>query len=141
MTASQSQASDRAATLLHSPLTGGVLPILVVGLGIRGVLQTSPLADLAQVSVAAAVVTAVVLLLVVRLIRGGIRPLEAGGDASAWWGANLPRAIALWATAEAASLLGLVAYLLTASLLALGILAGTGLTVLVANRPSQLKES
>jgi hypothetical protein len=58
-----------------------------------------------------------------------------------WWRTNRARVVPIWALSEAAVILGAVLWLLTDSARVLMVLAGTGLFLLAAYRPSKFLET
>jgi hypothetical protein len=73
-----------------------------------------------------------------KVVTAQVEPLRMGEDAGAWWAAQAPRAIVLWALAEATAAIGGVFWFLTRDLLVLVALGGFGLGALLWTRPGRL---
>jgi hypothetical protein len=73
------------------------------------------------------------------VVRARLSPLATGADEAAWWVANLPKALAVWAFAESAVLLGAVIHFATGDWVPLAA-AAAGLFVLWGARPERLVE-
>jgi len=69
-----------------------------------------------------------------RLIPGR----SASESQDAWWKANLPKAVAVWAVGESIVLLGALVFAVGGQLAAAGVVALAGFAVLVATAPGRL---
>jgi len=63
---------------------------------------------------------------------------SASETADAWWRANLPKAVAVWAVGESIVCLGALVYVVGGQLAAAGVVALAGFAVLVATSPTRL---
>lgn len=129
--------ATRTATLIFLAMLASVVLTLLVAAALRwaGVFDavTLPSAVAWAPLVMAGLAAAAVLALRTRL------PARGTASAEAWWTAQLPRVVALWALAEGAAMLGTVVYLVTGAPVALAG-AGAGLALLAFNTPSMLVE-
>jgi hypothetical protein len=92
---------------------------------------SGPAFDLMPLAVAAAAA------LVFIAVRRRLPDRRSGQSEDDWWRANLPAALALWATAEGAALVGAVFHLVTGSPTALAATA-LGLALLAFSTPTGL---
>ena len=110
----QPVASDRSARVLHAALTGVLLLGSAALAGIRQSTGAAPLkvGSLLEFVIAAVAVAALGLSLLVRL---GFEGREADETARLWWGESgrVPRAVVIWALAQAGGLIGATLYFLT----------------------------
>jgi hypothetical protein len=72
-------------------------------------------------------------------VRGRITPRRRDVAPGEWWSENLPKAVVVWALAEAGGLVGIILGWIIgdATLLALG--AAVSLALLVTSRPARLE--
>jgi hypothetical protein len=97
-----------------------------------------------QLTLAFRVAAAGVLLMSViamRIVRGGMEPAGRSDDSDAWWRANFPRAVVVWALAEGSALAGAVFWVVTGDFAILAGVTGVSLGLLVWNRPAVLMGS
>lgn len=131
---SELQASPR---IIHTALFGGALFMAPVTVLARFLVPIAQLPDARTGLRITALVATAVLALVVRVLRGRITPLAAGGDENVWWNAHLPPALAIWAIGEGGAFLGSVLFFLDGDVLMLALIGG-GLLLLLASRPGRL---
>ena len=125
----------RAARIVYLALIGGVVGATVVFSLVRPVASGPAAPILVYIPFAMAVpLFAGALLLAGRLPRPG-----STADPDAWWRANLPRALTIWAMLEGPSLYGAVVWPLTDSYLPLAVIA-VGLFLFSVTAPRRLME-
>ena len=126
-----------APRVLHAALT--LSAILIVGVLVV-VSRISPPAvpNLTNVLRVAAGVEILTMAVLMKLVTAQLEPLRAGEDAGAWWAAQAPRAIVVWALAEATAALAGVFWFLTRDPLLLMALGAFALGALVWTRPGKL---
>jgi hypothetical protein len=66
------------------------------------------------------------------------RVAAVGDDRDAWWRANFPRAIVVWALAEGSALAGTVFWVVTGDFVILAVVTGVSLALMVLSRPAAL---
>lgn len=71
-----------------------------------------------------------------RVVRATFPPVT--GNRDAWWAANVGRAVAIWALADGAAIVGAVAYLLAGDTLVLALAAGWAVAMFVGYAPGRL---
>lgn len=128
--------TPRGVRILYAALWGGPL-------GVGALLSTmddavsafAPADVLGYIAVGAFVVDAIG----ARVARGRISPLATGADEAAWWVANLPKALAVWAFTESGVLLAVAVYVGTRDWVPLAA-AAAGLFMLWGARPERLLE-
>jgi hypothetical protein len=125
------------ARVLHAALT--LSAMLIVGVVVVLSRLSPPAApQLTTVLRAAAGAEMLTIAVLMKVVTAQVEPLRMGEDAGAWWAAQAPRAIVLWALAEATAAIGGVFWFLTRDLLVLVALGGFGLGALLWTRPGRL---
>jgi hypothetical protein len=126
-----------APRVLHAALA--LSAILIIGVMVA-LARMSPAtaAHLTPVLRAATGIEILTVAIVMRVVASPMEALRAGEDAAAWWLAQAPRAIVLWALAEATVAVGAVFWFLSRDLLVLIALGGFGLGALAWARPGRL---
>lgn len=105
MTTSTTVPQSRLARLLHASLL--VTPLLFFSIAVYlGTLPSAPTPDAPGVLRWAGLGVGSILVAVAALLRNTVPPRLAGEPEDAWWKANLPRAIMLWALAETVGVAG-----------------------------------
>jgi hypothetical protein len=127
----------RTYSILHAALTLSAILILGVFAALARV-SPPPTPSLTTVLRAAAGVEILTIAVLMKMLTAQLEPFKAGEDAAAWWAAQGPRAIVLWALAEATVAIGGVFWFLTRDLLVLTALGGFGLGGLLWMRPGRL---
>lgn len=130
--------ATRTAQLLHGALCIGALVIAVVLSVLRStkpVYPGAPILLLRYISLGVLVVD----LVAAHTFRGRIPPLAPGDNVDAWWEAQLPRALVVWALLESAVLFGAVVHFAVGDWVPLAA-AGVALVVLWNARPARLAE-
>ncbi|MBI2072349.1 MAG: hypothetical protein HYW06_02720 [Gemmatimonadetes bacterium] len=123
--------------ILHAALT--LTAILIIGVFVAlARVSPPPAPNLTTVLRAAAGAEILTVVVLMKLVSGQIEALRTGEDAAAWWAAQGPRAIVLWALAEATAAIGGVFWYLARDPLLLVGLGGFGLGALVWMRPGKL---
>jgi len=127
----------RLAQIVHTAMVVGVL---AVALAFGFVRQVAPVEPLSATPVLRlfAFAEVVGVLVIWRLLRAGMHPLGRGGDEDAWWQANGPRALVIWALADGSATVGAVFWYLTGDASILVGVLGVSLLVLLVNRPATL---
>ncbi|HLB35185.1 MAG TPA: hypothetical protein VJL31_01300 [Gemmatimonadales bacterium] len=125
------------ARVLHAALTLSAMLILGV-LVVLSRLSPPAAPQLTTVLRAAAGAEILTMAVLMKLVTAQVEPLRTGEDPDAWWMAQAPRAIVLWALAEATAAIGGVFWFLTRDLLLLIALGGFGLGALIWMRPGRM---
>jgi len=73
-----------------------------------------------------------------RMVRATFPPVS--GHRDDWWTANVGRAVAIWALADGAAILGAVAYLLAGDALVLALAVGWAAAMFVGYAPGRLTD-
>lgn len=130
MTTSTTVPQSRLARLLHASLL--VTPLLFFSIAVYlGTLPSAPTPDAPGVLRWAGLGVGSILVAVAALLRNTVPPRLAGEPEDAWWKANLPRAIMLWALAETVGVAGAALSLVAGDPLgALPLVAGSTLLLL-----------
>ena len=115
-----------AALLLAGLRTIGAVPIDAPPAVPTGILRVGAFGLLAGATV------------ILRLLRASLAPLQA--DRDAWWAANLGRALAIWALADGAAIVGGVAFLLGGDGLVLALAIGWAVAMFVQYTPGRLTD-
>ena len=118
-------------------MVAGVVAIALAFGFVREVAPPDPL-NIVLVLRLVAFAEVVGMLVLWRVLRGGMQPLRGGRDEDAWWQVNGPRAFVVWALAEGSATVGAVFWYLTGDALILVGVLGVSLLVLVVNRPGVL---
>lgn len=126
--------------LLHAMLVAGVVIIMVVLGVVRAASALDPLTSLIPYFRLAAMGVLIASYVVMRILRLRIEPRRATEDRRHWWQRHLTTALAVWALAEGAAMVGAVFWFLTGDTIILVGVAGLALTLLVMNRPGRLEE-
>ena len=129
-----------AARLVHFGLVLGVVMIVLVFNVVRPALGLEPSSELTTVFRIVAVLLLFLTVVLMRLVKGQIEPIRSSDERDAWWGANLPKAIVVWALADGAAMAGAVFWLLTGDWVILAVVTGVALALLVMHRPAVLME-
>jgi hypothetical protein len=125
-----------AARILHLGLTMSAVVIAAGAWFFRGTLEL-PAGTGGALTFAAYALAASGLLAGLafrRLIPGR----SASDSQDAWWKANLPRAVAVWAVGESIVLVGALVYAVGGQLAAATVVALAGFAVLIATAPARL---
>ena len=130
MTTSTTVPQSRLARLLHASLL--VTPLLFFSIAVYlGTLPSAPTPDAPGVLRWAGLGVGSILVAVAALLRNTVPQRLAGEPEDAWWKANLPRAIMLWALAETVGVAGAALSLVAGDPLgALPLVAGSTLLLL-----------
>ena len=135
-------ALPRTARILHGAIVVGLLALLGVFYVLARSTPLSPTPFAEGADVVLRLVGAglgVGVLIAARALRRQMIPLEPHGDEAAWWQTYLPRAIAIWAIAEAAGIAGGVFWWVSGdAVLGLG-LGGVALAILLWTSPARLR--
>ena len=131
--------TPRVARIVYAALFGGALGVAVVLATVRA--AVGPMSAFAAAGVLRYVAIGALLVNAVaaHVVRGRIIPLASGADEAAWWVANLSRALAVWALAESAVIVGVAIHFATGDWVPLAA-AAAGLFVLWGARPQRLVE-
>lgn len=126
------------AKVIHGAVMGGLVIVFLVFMYLQGTITGSSFAGAEPILKAVGYALVVLGVLVPYLLRGRIPVPSQEADLDEWWGANLPRAVFIWAVAEGCGLVAMtIGWLVNnTTLLALG--AAAALAVLFVNRPSRL---
>ncbi|UCC72521.1 MAG: hypothetical protein JSV86_19515 [Gemmatimonadota bacterium] len=129
------------ARIIHGAIAGGLALVFAVFLYLRSQAVIEFPAERARGLRLAAYLVLGAAILAAQLLRGRITQPRHGADLSDWWTGSLPKAVVIWAVAEAGGLTSIVLGWLIAdtSLLALGV--AVGLALLFVSRPSRLESS
>jgi len=73
-----------------------------------------------------------------RLLRAALAPMQS--DRDRWWDTNLGRALAMWALADGAAIVGGVAFLLAGDGLVLALAVGWAVAMFVQYTPGRLTD-
>jgi hypothetical protein len=130
----------QSAQIIHGAMVVGVVMIVVMFAVVRQVSQPEPLLELLWILRLIALANVVGVMVLARIFRSQLSPLNAPEDADAWWRAHSAPVLIIWALAEGAALLGAVFWLLTGDMPILVGVGGVSLMVLLANRPAMLLE-
>lgn len=138
--ASPERPAPRAlAALVHLVLLASVLIMAGTAWFLRASGTMGPAApDDRAVSVRlVALGTGLVVLALGIVIRGRLGESTAA-DAETWWRFNFPRALLVWALADSAAMVGIVAFIISGDLFTLALLGGTGLGLLLLSAPGRI---
>ena len=113
------------------------LMVLVIA-GLRPALGFESMGQLTIVFRVAAVGVLLLSVMAMRIVRGSMDPVGHREDRDAWWRANFPRAIVVWALAEGSALAGAVFWVVTGDFAILAAVTGVSLALMVWNRPGVL---
>lgn len=129
------------ARIVHGAVAGGLAVAFAVFLYLRGQLAI----DLPEAGTRALRLAGYVMLgaaiLVAQMLRGRIKPARRAEEISEWWGANLPKAVIVWAVAEGGSLGAIVVGWLIGDATLLAFAVAVGLALLFVSRPSRLERA
>jgi len=132
--------SRHTARIIHAAMTAGVVVIVVTFGVVRQVAPPEPLDELVWVFRLIALVNVIVVIVMARMLRSQLGPLERGEHEDAWWRAYGVPIVLVWALAEGAATVGAVFWLLTGDMPMLVGVSAVSLAVLVANRPTRIVE-
>lgn len=132
--------NHQSARLIHTAMVFGVVTIVGMFAILRQVSQPEPLSQLVWILRLIAFANVVGVVLLVRVFRTQLGPLQAVESEDAWWRVFAMPVLFIWALAEGASVLGAVFWLLTGDLLILIGVSAVSMMVLVVNRPTRLFE-
>lgn len=138
--ASPERPAPRAlATLVHLVLLASVLTMGGTAWFLRasGTMGHAAPDDQAWLVRLVALAAGLVVLALGITIRGRLGE-SAGSDSGTWWRSNFPRALLVWALADSAAMIGIVAFITSGDLLTLALLGGTGLGLLLLSAPGRL---
>ena len=129
--------SARIALVIYLSMIAAVAIALVMSVSLQEMRMFPPggASPMVFASVPLAVAAGAVLVFI--SVRRRLPERRTGETEDAWWNANLPLALTLWATAEGAALVGAVFYLVAGSPSALAASA-LGLALLAFSTPSSL---
>jgi hypothetical protein len=129
----------QVARVVHTGLLIAVVVTALVLMGVRVAVD-------GRVSAAAVIVLRIVAAFVLVVVATGVQLVKARlprvgseADPGLWWVSALPRAIAVWALAEGATVIGGVLWLVSGDVALFVVLLGAGLVVLALNRPGRLE--
>ena len=134
----QLQLTERSARIVHTLLVFCVALMVLVIAGLRPAFGFESMGQLTIVFRVAAVGVLLLSMIAMRVVRGSMNPVGRGDDRDAWWRANFPRAIVVWALAEGSALAGAVFWVVTGDFAILAAVTGVSLALLVWNRPGVL---
>ena len=129
----------RAAQLVHFGLVLGIAMIVLVFSVVRPVLGVEQMDDLTTVFRLVAILLLFLTVILMRLFRSRIEPIRSRDERDAWWRANLPKVIIVWALADGAAMVGAVFWLLTGDYVILAVVTGVALALLVMHRPALME--
>jgi hypothetical protein len=130
----------QSGRIIHTAMVVGVVMIVVMFAIVRQASQPEPLAELLWVLRLIALANVVGVMVLARIFRSQLGPMEAAENEDDWWRANSAPVLVVWALAEGAAVLGAVFWLLTGDMPILVGVSAVSLMVLVANRPGALAE-
>ncbi len=134
----QLQLTERSARVVHKLMVFAVALMVLVIAGLRPALGFESMGQLTIVFRVAAVGVLLLSVMAMRIVRGSMDPVGHREDRDAWWRANFPRAIVVWALAEGSALAGAVFWVVTGDFAILAAVTGVSLALLVWNRPGVL---
>ena len=125
--------------MLHAAVMGSALTATLLLAGLRTIgaipLDTTPPIPVGVMRVVAFVLFAGATVML-RVLRAALPPAQ--GDRNAWWATNLGRALAIWALADGAAIVGGVAFLLAGDGLVLALAVGWAVAMFVQYTPGRL---
>ena len=134
----QLQLTERSARVVHKLMVFAVALMVLVIAGLRPAFGFESMGQLTIVFRVVAVGVLLLSMIAMRVVRGSMNPVGRGDDRDAWWRANFPRAIVVWALAEGSALAGAVFWVVTGDFAILAAVTGVSLALLVWNRPGVL---
>lgn len=134
----QLQLTERSARVVHKLMVFAVALMVLVIAGLRPALGFESMGQLTIVFRVAAVGVLLLSVMAMRIVRGSMDPVGHREDRDAWWRANFPRAIVVWALAEGSALAGAVFWVVTGDFAILAAVTGVSLALMVWNRPGVL---
>ncbi len=109
---------------MHFGLVLGIGMIVLVFSFMRPALGVEQMDELTTVFRLIAIALLFVTVLAMRLTRSRIEPIRSRDERDAWWQANLPKVIVVWALADGAAMVGAVFWLLTGDYVILAVVTG-----------------
>ncbi len=140
LTGQGSEKADTAARIIHGAIVGGLFLVFAVFVYLRSQAALEFPADTARALRLAAFVVLAGAVMAAQLLRGRLRALRRGEDSSVWWTENLPKAVVVWAVAEAGGLATIVLGWVIGETMLLALGAAVGLALLFVSRPSRLEK-
>jgi hypothetical protein len=134
----QLQLTERSAGVVHKLLVVAVVMMVLVIAALRPAFGFESAGQLTTVFRVAAVGVLLVSVFAMRVVRSGMAPVGRSDDRDAWWRANFPRAIVVWALAEGSALAGTVFWVVTGDFVILAVVTGVSLALMVLSRPAAL---
>jgi hypothetical protein len=127
--------------VLHAAIMVSALTIALLLAGMRTI-GAVPIGTPPPVPVGIMRVAAVALLagatVILRLLRASLAPRHA--DRDAWWANNLGRALAIWALADGAAIVGGVAFLLSGDGLVLALAVSWAVAMFLQYTPGRMTD-
>jgi hypothetical protein len=124
---------------VHFGLVLGIGMIVLVFSFMRPALGVEQMDELTTVFRLVAIALLFVTVLAMRLTRSRIEPIRSRDERDAWWQANLPKVIVVWALADGAAMVGAVFWLLTGDYVILAVVTGVALALLLMHRPALME--
>ena len=129
-----------SARIIHTAMVAGVVMIVAMFAVFRQISQPQPLEELLWILRLIALANVVGVMVLARIFRSQLQPLQAAEHEDAWWRSYAVPVLLVWALAEGAAIVGAVFWLLTGDMPILVGVSAVSLMVLVANRPARLVE-
>ena len=134
----QLQLTERSARIVHKLMVIAVVMMVLVIAALRPAFGFESMGQLTIVFRVVAVGVLLLSVIAMRIVRGSMDPVGHREDRDAWWRANFPRAIVVWALAEGSALAGAVFWVVTGDFAILAAVTGVSLALMAWNRPGVL---
>ena len=134
----QLQLTERSARIVHKLMVIAVVMMVLLIAALRPAFGFESVGQLTTVFRVAAAGVLLLSVIAMRVVRGSMDPVGHREDRDAWWRANFPRAIVVWALAEGSALAGAVFWVVTGDFAILAAVTGVSLALMAWNRPGVL---